>query len=282
MAIIEYSATVSFNAHSARPRRQTWGGLFLRAEGDLMANCTALISRFDDLVDRRAVAIESVSLMTEMLESLCETAGSEFVDSGPQKIKMARCLYWKTDIPAGTIKIFLGPEIMAGRMLSGPQGGLMGEFPSGANCELCDWEIQATSRTQIQSFKRNSRSRHSAYPKVCKGCIQEKKLLDAAKWKEWGVEREAEWQLKHERWKIRLNELRSMSYSKYLQSAEWQNRRKGALRRAGYRCQLCSNKDSILDVHHRTYKRLGDEHNSDLIVLCRECHDIFHTHRGLT
>ena len=31
-----------------------------------------------------------------------------------------------------------------------------------------------------------------------------------------------------------------------------------------------------MDVHHRTYKRLGRERMSDLDVLCRAHHDIWH------
>ena len=49
-----------------------------------------------------------------------------------------------------------------------------------------------------------------------------------------------------------------------------------ALQRASYRCQACSSKDEILDVHHNSYDRLGAEDPSDLIVLCRPCHSKVH------
>jgi len=61
----------------------------------------------------------------------------------------------------------------------------------------------------------------------------------------------------------------------YMASGDWDHRRRDALRRAGYRCQLC-NADKPLDVHHRTYERFGNELPGDLIALCRECHDRFH------
>ncbi len=70
-------------------------------------------------------------------------------------------------------------------------------------------------------------------------------------------------------------------YKDYLLSPEWQAKRKEALRLAGYRCQVCYAGDVTLDVHHRTYKRLGHELITDLIVLCRPCHDIFHKHGKL-
>lgn len=32
-----------------------------------------------------------------------------------------------------------------------------------------------------------------------------------------------------------------------------------------------------LDVHHRTYERLGQEQEYDLTVLCHRCHSLFHS-----
>lgn len=73
-------------------------------------------------------------------------------------------------------------------------------------------------------------------------------------------------------------ELRSVPYTDYLQSPEWRAKREKALRFAGYRCQLC-NSPKNLQVHHRTYERLGNERLSDLTVLCADCHDTF-TYNG--
>jgi hypothetical protein len=70
--------------------------------------------------------------------------------------------------------------------------------------------------------------------------------------------------------------LRSLSYSDYLLTEHWQQMRKAALHRAGYACQLCNASDTQLDVHHRTYERLGQEDEMDLTVLCRRCHSRFH------
>lgn len=61
----------------------------------------------------------------------------------------------------------------------------------------------------------------------------------------------------------------------YLRSDHWLETRKGALERAGHRCQVC-NTEHQLDVHHRTYERIGYEAAMDLTVLCRKCHDLFH------
>lgn len=65
------------------------------------------------------------------------------------------------------------------------------------------------------------------------------------------------------------------SYQDYLKSPEWQAKRVAALRRAHGQCQVC-NSNKNLDVHHRTYARLGHEDDADLTVLCRTCHEIYH------
>ena len=71
-----------------------------------------------------------------------------------------------------------------------------------------------------------------------------------------------------------------MPYAEYLQTPEWFAKRTAALRRAGYRCQLC-NRTGRLEVHHRTYERRGNEAPEDLIVLCEGCHEVFHQSRGM-
>lgn len=65
------------------------------------------------------------------------------------------------------------------------------------------------------------------------------------------------------------------SYHKYLETDGWQERRQNALEAAGWRCQVCNNSER-LEVHHRTYKNLGNETLDDVIVLCRGCHSKFH------
>ena len=77
-----------------------------------------------------------------------------------------------------------------------------------------------------------------------------------------------------------VRELRRMPYGEYLQTPHWQHKRNEKLRAMGYRCQLCNRPASkvILDVHHHTYERRGEERDEDLTVLCRECHYRHHEH----
>ena len=72
-----------------------------------------------------------------------------------------------------------------------------------------------------------------------------------------------------------ISALRRMPYAEYLRTAHWQRVRVLALEQAGHACDLCG-RDQQLEVHHRTYERLGFERQSDLIVLCHDCHRDHH------
>lgn len=80
-------------------------------------------------------------------------------------------------------------------------------------------------------------------------------------------------------WPARLagKEGRKETYAAYLRSGVWKARRIAALERAGDRCQVC-NSSKRLQVHHRTYERVGREDPGDLVVLCTRCHRLFHKH----
>lgn len=65
-------------------------------------------------------------------------------------------------------------------------------------------------------------------------------------------------------------------YETYIHSPEWQEKRRVMLDWAGGRCQQCGYSED-LEVHHRTYDRLGSERlPEDLEVLCSPCHALLH------
>ena len=66
-----------------------------------------------------------------------------------------------------------------------------------------------------------------------------------------------------------------MKYEDYIRSKQWKAKADETKRLAGYRCQVC-NSDEELNAHHRTYERLGEELQSDLVCLCAKCHSLFH------
>lgn len=69
-----------------------------------------------------------------------------------------------------------------------------------------------------------------------------------------------------------------MRYSDYLKTAHWARVSDRAKRLWRYKCALCNSKGE-LHAHHRTYLSIGNEMDADVICLCRECHEHFHSGR---
>ena len=78
----------------------------------------------------------------------------------------------------------------------------------------------------------------------------------------------------------RAEELQRMPYRDYLRTPEWRVTRAAALERAGHSCSLDVTHTEELEVHHRTYERLGRELAADLVVLCQVCHALHHQQFG--
>jgi hypothetical protein len=78
-------------------------------------------------------------------------------------------------------------------------------------------------------------------------------------------------------------------YAAYIASEEWQKTRRRYYtsrqeRRdndGNWRCYCCLSSSVPLDLHHRTYKRLGREHLKDFVPLCRTCHKHVHDLHGI-
>lgn len=75
---------------------------------------------------------------------------------------------------------------------------------------------------------------------------------------------------------LRLRALAHRSYADYLLTDHWRRIRWARLWMANAACELCLATDD-LQVHHKTYSRLAEERPEDLIVLCRRCHEHFHS-----
>lgn len=66
-----------------------------------------------------------------------------------------------------------------------------------------------------------------------------------------------------------------MTYSEKLRSPKWQKRRNDILIRDGYKCQLCGDTETNLQVHHKYYKKgyeVWDYTDEELLTLCETCH----------
>jgi hypothetical protein len=74
----------------------------------------------------------------------------------------------------------------------------------------------------------------------------------------------------------RLGALGFKKYSDYLVSAHWQEFRTKIIAKRGYRCEICPASGVKIALHHRTYERLGNESEDDIILVCPDCHDRIH------
>ena len=62
---------------------------------------------------------------------------------------------------------------------------------------------------------------------------------------------------------------RTRRYQAYMKSPEWKEKRKRILERDSYQCLMCG--EEATEVHHLRYARFGNELETDLISVCREC-----------
>jgi len=64
-------------------------------------------------------------------------------------------------------------------------------------------------------------------------------------------------------------------YDDYIHSKAWQQVRARYEAKYPKQCYICDGQEKI-HLHHKTYKRLGNERLGDLCWLCEECHAIIH------
>jgi 5-methylcytosine-specific restriction endonuclease McrA len=66
---------------------------------------------------------------------------------------------------------------------------------------------------------------------------------------------------------------RRAAYERHIKSTQWRNSRRAIIKLRGNKCERCPSTFE-LDLHHKTYERLGREQLSDLELLCKACHKI--------
>jgi len=72
--------------------------------------------------------------------------------------------------------------------------------------------------------------------------------------------------------KCRTNDEWWRLYRLYLQSPQWRRKREARLILDRHRCVKC-NAMRRLEVHHLSYRNVGNEPMDDLRTLCKDCHD---------
>lgn len=81
-------------------------------------------------------------------------------------------------------------------------------------------------------------------------------------------------ELRDEKKELEKQKWRS-TYEAHLRSDKWQELRQKVFKRENGMCQGCAEKQGA-HVHHATYKRLGNELLTDLVLYCADCHERFH------
>ena len=65
-------------------------------------------------------------------------------------------------------------------------------------------------------------------------------------------------------------------YRSYLNTPAWFDIRRAEMEAAGYTCRNWWCKRAAVEVHHKRYRRWGDEQPQDVRALCRRCHRLAH------
>lgn len=66
------------------------------------------------------------------------------------------------------------------------------------------------------------------------------------------------------------------NYAEYLRSAHWASVKRAFRESDMAQACICGEEEN-LDLHHKTYERIGAEVLTDLVLLCRGCHEAVHT-----
>ncbi len=212
-----------------------------------------------DLTEAETAVKELKARVTEITMSLRDRVTDETLF-----LAVTRWLYWmvpRVNAKTLAVAIYGLPYVERLRKLVGP-------VVAGISCASCGAEVRFESRAALHAViqaNEGKARRASPYAFLCQQCTAA--MHDRAR-----EPRDAELRARQKR----LRELKTMPYSEYLMTPEWDERRRRHLRSAGYRCQVCNATNTRLNVHHRTYATIGEERYVDLLVLCEDCHRIFH------
>ena len=69
------------------------------------------------------------------------------------------------------------------------------------------------------------------------------------------------------------------NYSELLKDPRWQKKRLRIMERDNFQCQLCGDKETTLNVHHKYYdkdKKPWEYPDKSLVTLCKDCHIMEH------
>lgn len=65
-------------------------------------------------------------------------------------------------------------------------------------------------------------------------------------------------------------------HAQYISSPEWIDRKKKYYDTHRRECRSCGSWEKVIHLHHKTYKRIYNEDDSDMMPLCSDCHSSLH------
>lgn len=182
------------------------------------------------------------------------------------RVEAARYLYWMIqEVPSKAIgEGLLKVQVHEMNRLLGPKAEKI-------ECDRCHILVKFRNRShlnqvlrEVKRYKKigNGKDLKDDFKILCGPCSEVVREVYQREYEDECARRNA-----------RLEELRSMTYSDYLNTPEWLYCRLEHFRCTGNRCQVC-NKNRLLNVYRRTDERRGQELFTDLLTLCKKCHDL--------
>lgn len=70
-----------------------------------------------------------------------------------------------------------------------------------------------------------------------------------------------------------------IDYDKYMNTKHWKRIKRKTLKRCSNKCMFCGTHKGTLILHHNNYLNLYAERKSDVIIMCKACHETLHFYR---
>jgi 5-methylcytosine-specific restriction protein A len=121
-------------------------------------------------------------------------------------------------------------------------------------CFACGFTTaQSIKRSEVKEFKEYNAELYNEFNK-----------------KEWDLQRST-----YKEIRIKTRQEWHDENDRYYLSVTWNRKRIYVLNRDNHLCQMCLT-NSANDVHHTSYLHFGNELTSELISVCRDCHNMIH------
>jgi 5-methylcytosine-specific restriction endonuclease McrA len=153
-----------------------------------------------------------------------------------------------------------------------------------------NWLAEGCEEHEFEVVAVQARNGSLMYRRQCVRCgnpsgqwISKEKVTDAETVKkvpadlreEYAKQRDARWKAVQGRHVVAQLREGDSDYADYLSSPEWKAKRLKVLRRADNICEGCGERKAT-EVHHLSYRHVGNEFLWELVAICDDCHQRVH------